>query len=273
MNMMMIRTILTGLILSAFAIAQPNSDQDMDGVPDAVDQCSNTPFLDEVNAEGCSTNKLFLPDEEDNDGLDVILGYGLNNNEDILGRETQHTTNLQISYYQNDWSYSIRSGYFMANQEHGTLDTILKIKRKFKLNDTFKLGMGVGIKLPTYDYVGNKTDYTFYGSLSYYPISDYSILAGVNYTFINDIEETVPLQDINAYYIGTGHFFTKNLYASISYSYADSKFTTQHPTKALMGILFYKIDQKWYTTLSYRHEIDDDDLHNAFNIKLGYSIW
>lgn len=269
---MMTRILLLSLALFTLSNAQSSTDQDMDGVPDAIDQCKNTPFLNEVNDKGCSTSTLIFPLERDNDSMDVSFGYGYSNNEELLNRDTQHTAKFQISYYLNDWSYSLRTGYFTTGNDRGIQDTTLKIKRKFKLTQSLKVGLGVGVKLPTYDFAGNKTDYTLYGSVIYYPMSALSLFAGVSHTFIKDDEITTPLQDINTVYLGSGYFFTKDFYANIAYSYAQSKFTTNHAAHSIISTLLYRINKKWFTTLSYSHEIEDE-LSNSASIKFGYSIW
>ena len=128
-----------------------------------------------VNEKGCSTNALIFPQERDNGSLDISLGYGFSNNEELLDRDTQHTTKFQISYYLNDWTYSLRTGYFTTDDDEGMQDTTLKIKRKFRLNSSLKIGIGLGVKLPTYDFTGNNTDFTIYGSMVYYPKSALSI--------------------------------------------------------------------------------------------------
>ncbi|MEA2049052.1 MAG: hypothetical protein U9O64_11485 [Campylobacterota bacterium] len=273
---MMTMTKMLLLLLSLFTVlhsAQKNQDQDMDGVPDSVDQCSDTPFLDVVDKKGCSTNTLLFPQERDDGSLDIAFGYGFSNNEDDIDRETQHTSKLQLSYYLNNWSYTLRTGYYTAtDDDSGMQDTILKVKRKFRLTKSLKVGLGVGVNLPTYDFTGNKIDYTIYGSVVYYPRSALSLFAGASHTFINDEEGITPLQDTNTFYLGSGYFFTRDLYANLAYSYAESKFTTNHAAKSVMSTLFYKINDKWFTTLSYNHEIDNN-LHNSFNVRFGYSIW
>jgi hypothetical protein len=253
--------------------AETIKDQDMDGVPDSVDQCKNTPFLDVVDKQGCSTHTLILPKDNDNDSLDVGFGYGISNNEDILSREIQHTTKIQLAYYRDNWSYSVRTGYFQTDSQKGMQDTTLKIKRKFRLHKSLKLSVGLGVKLPTYDFIGNQTDYTLYSSLFYYPVSSLSIFSGISHTFINDKEVADPLQDVNTFYIGSGYFFTQSFYANIAYSYVESKFAANLPSKSIMSTLFYKINKKWFTTLSYSHEVEVDTLNNSLSIKFGYSIW
>ena len=59
--MMMTKILLLSLLLFTLSNAQSIKDQDMDGVPDDRDQCLNTPFLNEVNDKGCSTNTLLFP--------------------------------------------------------------------------------------------------------------------------------------------------------------------------------------------------------------------
>lgn len=272
MNMKMIKILIWCITLSVISNAQSNKDQDMDGVPDNIDKCANTSFLDTVDAKGCSTTKLIFPEQRDDGSLDIAFGYGFSNNEDDIDRNTQYTTKFLISYYLNDWSYTVRTGYYDSDDDSGMLDTSLKIKRKFRLTKSLKVGVGAGVKLPTYDFVGNKTDFSLYGSLVYYPKSSLSIFAGVAHTFVKDEEVYTPLQDVNTAYVGSGYFFSRKLYANIAYSYVESKFTTNHPAHSLMSMLFYRINDKWFATLSYSHEIEEE-LHNAFNIKFGYSIW
>ncbi|MBT8349462.1 MAG: hypothetical protein HKP62_08480 [Sulfurovum sp.] len=269
---MITKILLLSLTLLTLSHAQSNKDQDMDGVPDDIDQCLNTPFLNEVNDKGCSTSTLIFQGERDSGSLDIGFGYGYSNNEELVDRDTQHTTKFQISYYLDNWSYSLRTGYFSTGDDNGMQDTTLKIKRKFKLTKSLKVGFGIGVRLPTYDFTGNNTDYTLYSSVVYYPKSSLSVFAGVTHTFINDEEIMTPLQDINTFYVGSGYFFTKDLYANLAYSYAQSKFTTNDPAHSIISTVLYKINNKWFTTLSYSHQIEDD-LKNSASIKFGYSIW
>ena len=266
------KVIILALLANVYTYATPISDQDLDGVPDSMDRCPNTPFLNEVNLHGCTTTILILPDETESDSMTLTLGYGFSTNEDLSKREEQDTAKIQLSYYHNNWSYSLRTGHYAHNEGSGILDTSFKIKKRVELAKNLKLGLGVGIRLPSYDFVGNKTDYTLYSSLRYYPSSSYSIFSGYNHTFIKDEKIVTPLQDTNNFYIGAGEFFTPNFYANISYSYFESKFTNRHASKSLGSTIYYKINKKWFTTLSYRREFDDD-LHDSLMLKVGYKLW
>lgn len=270
----MIKNLLFTLLCLLIIPAQAVEDNDMDGVPNAIDKCANTPFLAEVNAQGCATLSLVFPQEKASDSLDMSMSVGFSNNEDLMDRDTQYTSKLQANYYLNDWRYSLGVEYFGTDDISGFQDTILKVKRKFQVRKNLKISFGLGIKLPSYDFLGNKTDYALYTSVIYYPKSALSLFGGASYTFIND-EKSIggALQNISTFYVGTGYFFNKDFYANIAYSNAQSKFVSNHNAQAINSTLFYKINKKWVSTLSYSHEIEDDDLHNALNFTLIYSVW
>jgi hypothetical protein len=253
--------------------AEPVEDQDMDGVPDNIDKCLNSPFLTEVDSNGCATQKLIFPKERDNGSLDVILGYGYSNNDDNIGRNEQHVTKLQATYFLNDWIYTLQTGYFTSDTNQGMTDTALKIKRRFKPTKNFKFALGAGVRLPSYRFEGNRADIMLYSSLIYYPASAVSLFAGFSHTFINDKEVSAPLQNINALYLGTGYFFTKEFYINASYSYSDTKFVNYHKIKTLSSTLFYQLDEKWFISCTYSRELEDYESHDAFSIRLGYSVW
>jgi len=264
---------LLGLLLYTSGYTKSINDQDFDGVPDSMDKCPNTPFLNQVNANGCTTTILRIPQEVESDNLTVTLAHGHSINEDIAGKEEQYTTKLQLSYYYDNWTYSIRTGYYDYAGENGLTDTTLKVKKRITLNDTLKLGLGIGVKLPTYDFVGNKTDVTLHTSLNYYPTTKLSFFSGFNYTFINDEQITTPLQNTNNVYLGAGYFFSNDFYANFTYTNTASKFIKEHRAHSLGTLVYYKINKKCFTTISYSHDILDDDLHNSFNIKIGYNFW
>jgi hypothetical protein len=248
-------------------------DHDFDGVSDRVDECPNTPFLSEVNAQGCSVKPLILPNQTESDSLVLTLGYGVNTNEDLVGREEQHSSKVQLGYYLNNWSYSLTTGYYIHAEDRGSLDTLFKVKKRFKLTTKLKLRLGVGVKLPTYDFVGNGTDYILYSSLNYYINPSLSFFTRYNYSWINDEDGVTPLQDAYVASIGVGYFFTKKFYTNLSYSKGENKFTNEHTIESLSATIYYKLDKKWFGTLFYDREINDEDFHETINLKVGYKVW
>jgi hypothetical protein len=284
--------LLGGLFLVSIE-AQMIQDQDFDGVPDSIDKCQDTPFLHEVDKQGCTTMILTLPFETESESLIMSLGYGYSTNEDLIDREIQHNTKLKVGYYLDNWGYTIQTGYYKHNIHKGMIDTLVRVQKRIKINSEFVMSIGTGLRLPSYDFEGNKLDAMLYTSLHYYPTSSLSIVAGYNYTYIGDDEvETVlsetaegdeddeeesdiyeGLQNKHNFYIGVGYFITDKLYLNLLYSDESSKFVSEHNIRTVSSSLYYKINKKWFTTLYYKREVLDEDLHDNLNLTVGYHIW
>ena len=261
-------TLLSLCVVSIYA-----NDSDMDGVPNSVDKCPNTPFFNQVDAKGCSNATLTLPQDISN-GLYMTLGYGFSHNEDLKeDEERQYSASLGINYYQNNWNYALILGYFHSNSDQDIEDIEFKIKRTFELTNNFKVSLGGGMKLPTYEFEGNEIDYQLQSSFIYYHTSALSFFGGLSYEFINDKNNQNEVQDIASLYVGSGYFFNNDIYANLSYSYKESKFKSQHNINLLQTTIFYKFDDHYFGTLSYGHQILDHDLHNSLSINIGYTFW
>ena len=269
----MIKPVYLALLLTGSLCAEEISDKDFDGVPDSLDACPNTPFLNQVNAQGCTTVELRLPDETDFDSFTMTLASGYENNDDLPDVTKQYKTKFQLNYYHNDWSYSVRSSYRTREENEGLGDTTLKIRKRFRLTSEVRLNLGVGMKLPTYDFPGNRTDYKLYSSLYYYPTHQVSLFAGFNYTFIQDEEIMGELQNRSNLYVGAGYFFTNSFYANIGYAYEKSKYVSEHPEHSLSGTLFYQINENWFSSIYYKQDVWDEDLHDELYFKIGYKFW
>ena len=151
---MMIKQLYAVLLLTGGLCAESSTDADFDGVPDRLDACPNTPFLNQVNASGCTTAVLRLPDETEYDSMTATLSTGYENNDDLPGVTKQYKTKFQLNYYHNDWSYSVRNSYRTREESDGLGDTTLKIRKRFRLTPEVRLNLGAGLKLPTYDLCG-----------------------------------------------------------------------------------------------------------------------
>ena len=263
---------LSALMIGTLSMAGSIKDADLDGVPDRLDRCQNTPLLCEVDSQGCTTKILKIPQESDATNLTLSLGYGYNTNEDVIGAERQNVSKIQLSYYHDSWSYTLKTGYFSEHQEHGMQDTILKVQKRFKLTPSLNFSLGAGVKLPSYDMAGNKTDYTLYHALNYYPTASLSYFLGAHYTFVKDTH-TAPLQNSYVFYLGSGYFFTKRFYANLSYNYSHGKYQTDETYHSLSSTLYYKINKTFFTTLTYQRAIGDEDLHDGLILKVGYRFW
>lgn len=299
---MMIKHLLLAIgVLLNSTYAQEITDTDFDGVPDTIDVCPNTPFLCEVDKIGCTTTILTLPFETEKESLSMTLGYGFSSNEDLKDRVVQHQTKVKISYYLNTWGYTLQTGYYSHNINNGTLDTTVRARKRIKINPKLVLSVGAGLRLPTYDFKGNKIDELLYGSLHYYPTSALSFFGGYNFTRIgdNEVETVLPetpsgdknrngttekdgnekkdtyqgLQNTHKFYIGTGYFFTDNFYMNIIISDESSKFVSEHRIRAVTSSIYYKINKKWFSTLYYKREVLDEDRHDNLLFTVGYTLW
>ena len=248
-------------------------DHDFDGVTDELDECPNTPFLANVSSNGCTVKILTLPSETESDSLQAVLGYGVIINEDLFGRDELQSSTLQVNYYKDNWSYSASTGLYEYADSQGTLDSTLKVKKRFTLQPNLKLGVGGGLKLPTYDFKGNKTDYIVYGSLTYYPIKSLSLFTNFKHTFVQDEEFDAKLQDSQYITGGLGYFMTRKFYLNVAYTEGRNKFASQHDIKSISSTLYYKFNKKWFALFSYNEEIDDEDAHHTYNLKVGYKVW
>ena len=292
--------LLGGLLISS-GFSETISDQDFDGVPDKLDLCPNTPFLCEVDSTGCTTTILTLPFETEKENLTMTLGYGFSTNDDLIDREVQHNTRVKLSYYLNSWAYTLQTGYYTHNLHDGALDTIVRVRKRIKINPELVLSVGAGLRLPTYDFDGNKMDELLYTSLHYYPTAALSFFAGYNFTRIGDDEVNTVLsetpsgdknsdgtaeedgnekkdtyeglQNTHKFYLGTGYFFTENFYMNLIYSDESNKFVSEHRIRAISSSIYYKIDEKWFTTLYYKYEVLDEDRHDNLLFTVGYTLW
>jgi len=283
------------LCITLYLPAYAYNDKDLDGVSDSIDQCKDTPFLNEVDKTGCTTHILTLPFETSKEQLDITLGYGFSTNDDLLDREEQHLSKLQVNYYKDNWTYSLQGGYYSHSLHEGALDTILRIKKRISLYDDLVISLGGGLRLPSYTFEGNKVDATGYTSLHYYASTSLSFFGGYNYIYVGD-DEVPPLvaetpsgdkdedgnekkyiyqglQNIHKFYIGTGYFFSDALYMNILYSDESSKFVGEHRIRKVIGSLYYKINKSYFTTLYYQQEVFDEDLHNNLMFSIGYHLW
>lgn len=278
----------TIVLLCCFGFLALGADLDMDGVPDESDVCKHTPFLDEVNEKGCSINRLLLPEEKENDSLDLILGYSKINDEESLNRGKENSVHAEINYYNDNWIYRLGTSYFENRGKKEMEDTLIGVKKRFILTNDLKLTTGMTIKLPTYNFQGNKTDLTFSTALNYYPLEKWAFYVGGYYTVVNDDDyievedddddddespEIVSLNNSSTFYVGTGYFFSKKLYANISYGYLASKFKAVESIETVRSTIFYQVNNQWFTTFSYSRELNTEDLNKNFRFNLGYTLW
>jgi hypothetical protein len=262
--------VLAFLILFG-AMVFGSKDDDLDGVPNSIDECPNTPFLHKVNSRGCTTKILTLPDQSDRDMKLFTLSYGRITDGDFEGREVQNEAVLSFSNISYPWIVSIKGGVRLDHSNNGLIDTTIKLKRIFKATRHLKINTLAGIKLPTYNFKGNRWDPLIGSSLYYYLDDKSSFFGGFNYTIVRDKEFEQELQDSYNIYGGYGYFLYEELYANISMNISMSKFKREKTLKTIGTMIIYQIKKSYSISLSFHKEIEENK-HNLFNLGINYKF-
>ncbi len=270
----MIKTLSKALwLLSIGVVSLYAADRDLDGVDDAVDKCPNTPFMNTVDAQGCTVSVLLLPDDKANDTMIVKLGYSHSRDEEKHEVEISNYYTLQLNYYRNDWRVSLRTGrYDFVGSKSGMSDTTLKVKRRFRPIAGLRLYPGVALRLPTYDFKGNKTDVKFSLTTSYSLLNDATLFGGYAYTYIGDESSSRAIRNTHAAYLGAGYFFNRDLYVDLSFDLSQSKYRDTATHRTLIATLFYQVSSKWYITAEYSRELESQT-HETIGFSIGYYLW
>ncbi len=250
------------------------ADHDLDGVPDAIDKCPDTPFMNTVDASGCTVSVLLLPKDSANDTLIVKLGYGYSRDEEQNENEIdkKHSVTVRLNYYRDDWLFSARTGGLSYDNLHATSDTTLKIAKRFKPIKDLRLYPGFALKFPTRKRQGNRTDIKFYLSANYSLSSDTTVFGGYTYTINRDVNDTQRLQNPSTFYLGLGHFFSDTFYADFSVDLTQSIYANVPIHHVVTASIFYQVTPRLYLTSEYSHEIDSQ-IHDSLGFSIGYYLW
>ena len=156
-------------LIGAIALSCFAADSDLDGVPDNLDMCPATPFLDIVNKNGCSKSQLESKKPSIKYNISAGFEYdGAKNSKDsqtIFTSFSAKKNNYKLSVY-----YSMYNDGYTNKYESSDLILSLYYYNYSLKNSTIK----VGIKsyLPTT--YNDKIDYAFLIQGSYY-FKDYSV--------------------------------------------------------------------------------------------------
>ena len=254
------------------------SDYDMDGVEDKKDKCSNTPFSDLVDINGCSkkTLKTFTTSKSPHH-YDIIVGVNYSQeNYDNLEKADTTSSSLQLDYYYKNFSIQASTSYYdsssVSYNDSGITDSFIGAYYKFTPTKNFDIRVGGGAIIPTYDtkLSNNNTDYTASLNLSYM-LKNINLFGGYNYVIINDSDTVdVKYQNTNAYSIGVGFYPTQKLYISGSYNSSDSIYTNVKDIDTASFYGFYSIDENWFSTFNYAYGLSDTASDNYFSLRIGY---
>jgi len=273
--------LLTSLLSSAlFAY----SDADMDGVPDSIDKCPNTPLTDLVDTNGCTKAKVNLKTQKETKGhADVIIGanYAGSNFASLNSSDT-YSASIQADYYYGNFSLQAYTSYYKtAAQDYdasGLNDSFIGAAYNVHMGKSLSLRLGAGALLPTYETSlnNNNTDYTGSATLSY-NLSKLNLFGGYAYTMINDDDvidttnnSSYIYQNTNAYSAGLGYYFTNKLYMSGAYNLSNSIYEGIEDIKTASLYGYYAINKNRFLIFTYAYGLSDSASDHAVSLKVGY---
>ena len=266
------------ITLGWFSTLSAYSDNDMDGVEDAVDKCQNTPLTDLVDLDGCT--KKVLTVHKNYHRFNILIGTSYSGyNLSSVNKSETVSTSLKLGYAYKKISFKISTSYFNVDgngySNDGFNDSYINISYKLKPIKNLLIYLGTGIILPTYDstQMNNNIDYS--GSISLnYSLNKFSIFSSYRYTLVED-ESTLTdysFQNSDATSIGLGYYFTNKLYFSGAYNNSKSIYVGIENIESLSINGYKKFNKHWFTLLFYSYGISDSASDQALSLKLGYSF-
>jgi len=248
------------------------TDNDMDGVDDAIDKCPNTPLTDLADVNGCSKKSLISLHH-----YDIIVGMNYSDSDSrSLNATDTFATSFQVDYYYKQFSIQASTSYFTTEgsgySDSGLYDSFLGAS--YRLNDinNLSISLSAGVILPTYDtdLKNNNIDYTTSVNLSY-SLKNFNIFGGYTFTIINDDDiGDITYQDTNAINTGLGYYINDKLYMSGSYSMSDSIYKGVEDIETASVYGYYSIDKDKFATFNYAYGLSDSASKKYVSIRLGF---
>jgi len=247
----------------------------MDGVEDTKDLCPNTDMSSLVNLQGCPIKTLSL---QDSHHFDIIIGLNFSQqNYTTLEDSDTMGSSLQIDYYYKDFSFELSSSYYdsssVSYNESGVNDSFLGVYYKLSPLNNFKLQVGAGIVIPTYDSELNNNKSDYLASLrADYSIGKIDIFGAYIKTIVNDddIPDYVSYQNTDTFSVGAGYYFISNLYLNAAYNSSESIYKGVDKINTASLYAYYAIDKNYFSTMSYAYGLSDSASENYFSLRLGY---
>ena len=251
-------------------------DSDMDGVIDNTDQCPNTPILELVDIKGCSLQAL-----KTSHHFDLVVGESYSQIDYNTNEKTDtYATTLQVDYFYKNFSVQALTAYYSSKSasysDNGLTDSTLAAYYLIPISNNFRMRVGAGVILPTFDSSLNNNNTDYLAAISgTYSINRLNIFAGYNFTQINDDDipdYQITYQDTHAFSGGLGYYMTEKWYSSVSYYQADGIYTSMEDIKNASLYNFYSFNKSWFTTLSYAYGLSDSASDHSVSLRLGYNF-
>jgi len=246
-------------LLAALSLAANFKDSDLDGVPDNLDLCPNTPFLQTVNIHGCSKEQLKQLKNKKNNIINITAGYEYDHY-----KASKNTDIIFTSISLKNKQYNIKTSLYVsflkdpnAINKYKSNDLIWSnyIYKYFK-NDTLKFG----IKGYFTTYYNDKFDYAFLIEDTHY-FDTFDIGGSYKYKIYGE-SNTNAKQTITVY----SDFYIKKLIIS-PYAYTENSAYNDTWYKYAGITFFYSVNKHSGVTLD-----TSLDLEESANYTIDSSI-
>ncbi len=254
------KKILIFLFSFSLLFAADFIDIDLDGVPDNIDKCPNTPFSALVDKDGCPIKYLSIPQ--------TTIQYDFYTETSLLDNNGDTTLSqlLYFSLYKKGYYISISTSLNDLENKRDLSDVTVKLKKYIDLSSTLYTSFGIGLKIPTKDYGTNKIDIPLYFSLNY-SIKNYTLFAGGSYTFINDTSSWHNYSNEKSGYIGMSYDYSN---ISVSTTYMLLKDRYDDISRSLgFGIFYFPKKSSLYYSLGYIKGLNNNAIDVIYSIGIG----
>jgi len=250
-------------IIAAFSLAASYKDSDLDGVPDNLDLCPNTPLLETVNLQGCSKSQLKKLKKK-NYIINISAGYEYDH------YKGYNSTNLIFSSISiKNKKYNIKTSLYASflkdkniKNEYKSSDLIFSnyIYKYFK-NDTLKFG----IKGYFSTYYNDKFDYAFLIEDTHY-FNTFDIGGSYKYKIYGE-KHTNAKHTVMLF----SDFFIKKFIIS-PYAYTENSAYNENKWYKYAGItLFYNINKKLGISVDSSCDLEENKNY-TINSSLSYTF-
>jgi len=246
-------------ILAISVLANEYNDDDLDGVPNYLDRCPNTPFSDIVDEYGCSIERLIRPRK-----FEYFFEYLYAKDSDRSDfKENDYLASVTI--YKGNFDLSVTSFYFDNRYKSGFADVNIKGEYRFTPTPMWDVYVGVGVDLPVFNVHGNRIDYDLYLTNEYYFLG-YKLFGGVYFTKTTDRLKGKRLHNSYGGYGGI-EIYTNRYNFDIVYLYNRSKFQT------ISNMIYFKVERvlphNYFVFATYTLGLNDDAIDSIMSIGFG----
>lgn len=255
--------ILYFLLTTSLLFAGDFIDSDLDGVPDNIDKCPNTPFSALVDKDGCPIKYLNIPQ--------TIIQYDFYTETSLLDNNGDTTLSqlLYMSIYKKGYYFSISTSLNDLENKRDFSDVTVKLKKYIDLSSKLYTSLGIGLKIPTKDYGTNKIDIPLYISLNY-SIKNSTLFAGGSYTFVNDTSNRYSYNNEKSGYIGMSYDYN-NISLSSTYMLLRDKFNDISRSLGF-GVFYFPKKSSLYYSLSYIKGLNSNAIDAIYSFGIGKSF-